>query len=147
MFHPDQRPAQLLRQFAVRRKINLVVLENFFVNKGLQKIVNVVAAEVRVAVRRKHLINVAVARGDQLQHGNVERAAAEIINRNPPALLLMQSVSERGSRGLVDQAQNFQSRYFSGILGGLTLRIVEIRRNGDDCAVHGFAKTRFSPIF
>ena len=59
----------------------------------------------------------------------------------------MQSISERGSRGLVDQAQNFQSRYFSGILGGLTLRIVEIRRNGDDCAVHGFPKKRFSPIF
>src|SRR5205823_13712530 len=109
-------------------KINLVVLENFFVNECLQQIVDVVAAEVRVAVRRKHLINVAVARGDQLQHGNVERAAAEIINCNPPALLFMQSISERGSRGLVDQAQNFQSRYFSGILGGLALRIVEIDR-------------------
>src|SRR5437764_14437204 len=126
MFHPDQRPAQLLRQFAVRRKINLAVLENFFVNKGLQKIVNVVAAKMRVAVRRKHLINVAVARGDELQDGNIEGPAAEIINRNAPALLLMQSVSERGSRGLVDQAQKFQYRYYSCNFRDLALHISHI---------------------
>jgi len=45
-------------------------------NKGLEQIVDVVAAKVRVAVGGEHLINVALGRGDEFQDGNIKRAAA-----------------------------------------------------------------------
>ena len=51
----NQRFAEFLRQFAVRRKIDLVVLQNLLVDKCLQQVINIIAAQVRVAVRRKYL--------------------------------------------------------------------------------------------
>jgi hypothetical protein len=50
MLECDQGFAQLLGNFAMRRKVDFVFLQNFFVDERLQKIVNVVAAEMRVAV-------------------------------------------------------------------------------------------------
>src|SRR6266436_2804219 len=49
-------------------------------DESLQKIVNVVAAKMSVAVGGKNLENIAVARGDQFEDGNVEGAAAEIVD-------------------------------------------------------------------
>jgi hypothetical protein len=50
VFERDERLAEFLRDFALRRKINFVLLQDFFVNEGLQKIVDVVAAKMCVAV-------------------------------------------------------------------------------------------------
>src|SRR6266850_1390708 len=50
MLHADQGFAKFLRQFTMRRKINFIVLQNLLVDKGLEQIINIVAAEVRVAV-------------------------------------------------------------------------------------------------
>src|SRR2546421_729644 len=77
MLHVDQRFAKLLGEFAMRRKINFIVLENQFVDKGLQKIVNVIATKMSVAVGGENLINVAVASGNELENGDIESAAAE----------------------------------------------------------------------
>src|SRR6266403_1087370 len=60
----DQRFTKLLRDFAVRRKIDFVSLQNFLVNEGLQKIVNIIAAEVGIAIGGKNLIDVAFVSGN-----------------------------------------------------------------------------------
>src|SRR5262249_28424031 len=107
---------------------------------------NVVAAQMRIAVGGEHLINVAFAGGDQLENGNVERAAAEIVDRHFAALLFVETVSQcRGGR-LVNKPQYFETRDFACILRGLALRVIEIGRHGDDGAIDGFAEMRFSPI-
>jgi len=62
----DKVFAQLLRKFGVRREIDAVFLKNFLVNESLQQIIDVVAAEVRVAVGGKHLVDIAFAGGDEL---------------------------------------------------------------------------------
>ena len=63
--------------------------------------VDVVAAEPRVAVGREHLEDARV----QLEDGNVERAAAEIVDRDLRALAEpVQAVGERGGGRLVDDA-------------------------------------------
>src|SRR5258708_38053229 len=59
MLYIDQRLAKLLRQFAMRRKIELVVLENLFVDESLQQIIYVVSAKVRVAIGGKNLEDIA----------------------------------------------------------------------------------------
>src|SRR5207302_4813964 len=68
MLHVDQRFAKLLREFAMRRKIDFIVLEYQFVDKGLQKIVNVIAAEMGVAIGGENLIDVAIAGGNELEN-------------------------------------------------------------------------------
>src|SRR5438309_1246492 len=147
MFYVDQRFAEFLRQFAVRREVDLIVLQNEFVDESLQQIVDVIAAEVRVAVGGKDLEDIAIGRGNQFQNGNVERAAAKIVHGDFTALLFVQAVGERRGGGLVDEAENFEAGNFASVLGGLALGIVEIGRNGDDGAVDGFAKVGFGPVF
>src|SRR5713101_4812322 len=138
MLDGDKRLAKLLCEFAVRREVNLIMLENLLVNKRLQQIINIVATEMRVAIGRKHLIDVALAGGDQLQNGNVESAAAEIINGDAAALRLMQAISKRGGRRLVDEPKNFEACDPAGVFGGLALRVIKIGRHSDDSAVHRF---------
>ena len=90
--------------------------------------VEVFAAEERVAVRRLHLEH-AVA---DLQDRDVERAAAEVIDRDGAGLLLVEPVGERGRGRLVDDAQDFEAGDLAGVLGGLALRVVEVGRHRDD---------------
>ena len=67
-----------------------------------------------------------------LKDRNVEGAAAEVVDRDGACLLLVESVSERSRGRLVDDAQHFEAGDLAGVLGGLTLCVVEIGRNGDD---------------
>jgi hypothetical protein len=66
---------------------------------------NVVAAQVGVAVGGLHLEH-AVA---DLQHGDVEGTAAQVIDRDLLVLLLVQAVGQRRGRGLVDDAQHLEA--------------------------------------
>ena len=100
----------------------------------------------RVAVGGEHLVNVAFAGGDQFEDGNVERAAAEIVDRDVAALLFVQAVSERGGGRLVDEAQDFEAGDAAGVFGGLALGVVEIGGHGDDRAIDRFAEVSFGPI-
>ena len=50
MLQADQGFAQFLREFAVRGKVDFMLLQDEFVDKGLQKIVNVIAAKMGIAV-------------------------------------------------------------------------------------------------
>src|SRR5258707_12683914 len=59
----------------------------------------------------------------------------------------MKAVAERRASRLVDEPQNFQAGNLAGILRGLTLRIVKIRRYCDDRAVDGFTEESFRPVF
>src|SRR5580693_1561958 len=129
------------------RKVYLIVLQNEFVHESLEQIVDVVAAKVGVAVRREHLIDIAIASGNKLEDGDIKRAAAKIINRDFAALLFVQAVSKSGCRRLIDEAEDFKTSNFTGVLGGLALGIVEIRGHGNDGAVDGLAEKSFRPVF
>src|SRR6266581_4468484 len=119
---------------------------DFVADAALENIVNVVAAEMRVAVGGEHLVDVALAGGNQLEDGDVKGAAAEVIHGDAAALLLVEAEGQRGGRGLVDQAQDFEAGEASGVFGGLALRVVEIRGDGDDRALHGLPKKSFRPV-
>src|ERR1700682_2340684 len=95
--------------------------------------IEVFAAEEGIAVGRLHL-EYAVA---DLEDRDVEGAAAEVVHRDGAGFRLVETVSERGRGRLVDDAQHFKAGDLAGILGGLTLRVVEIGGDGDD----GFVDT------
>ncbi|EJZ09434.1 NAD-specific glutamate dehydrogenase [Mycolicibacterium vaccae ATCC 25954] len=92
-------------------------------------VVPVVAAEVVVTGGGTHLDH-ALA---DLQQGHVERAAAEVEDQDGLLFLtLVEPVGQRGRGRLVDDAQHVEAGDLAGFLGGLTLRVVEVRRHGDD---------------
>src|SRR6202165_34634 len=105
--------------------------------------VEVFTAEERVDVGRLHL-EAAVA---DLKDRHVESAAAEIVDRDGAGLRLVETVSECGSGRLVDDAQHFKAGDLAGILGGLTLRVVEIGGNGDDGLIDLLAEMGFRGLF
>ena len=146
MLGGDQRLAQFLHGFRVRGEVHSL-RANFLARHVLQRIVNIVAAQMRVAIGGKHLINIALGGGDQFQNRNVERAAAEIVDGHAAALFLVQAVGQRRRGRLVHQAQDFEARQAPGIARGLALRVVEIGRHGDHRAVHHVLKIIHRPSF
>ena len=66
-----------------------------------------------------------------LEDRDVECTPAEVVDRDNLVLLLVQPVGQGGGRRLVDDAFHLESRDPSGVLGGLALRVVEVRRDGD----------------
>ena len=68
-----------------------------------------------------------------LQQRDVERAATEVEDQDGLFLLaLVQAVGQRRRGRLVDDAQHVEAGDLAGLLGGLTLGVVEVRRHGDD---------------
>ena len=102
-----------------------------------EALVPVVATEVVVAAGRLDLDD-AVA---DLEQGHVERATTEVEDQDRLLLLaLVEAVGERGGGGLVDDAQDVEARDLAGLLGGLALGVVEVRRHGDDGVGHDVAE-------
>ncbi len=98
---------------------------------GDEGLVDVVAAEPGIAVGREHLED-AVA---QFEDGNIERAAAEIVDGDLRFLAEpLEAVGERGGGGLIDDALDREPGELAGGLGGGALGVVEIGGHGDDGA-------------
>ena len=93
--------------------------------------VEVVAAKTGVAVRGQHLEDPAA----ELQDGDVEGAAPEVVDRDRPLLALVEPVGERRRGRLVHEAQHLEACEPPGVLGRLALAVVEVRRHRD----HGLA--------
>jgi hypothetical protein len=91
-------------------------------------LVEVVAAEVGVAVGG-FTSTTFVA---DFEDGDVEGAAAEVVDGDQLVLLLVEAVGERGRRGLVDDALDLEAGDLAGVLGGLALGVVEVGGHGDD---------------
>ena len=81
-----------------------------------------------------------VARGGQhlqnaladVEDGNVERAAAEVVDHDLLLGFLIHAVSQRSCGRLVDDAQHLEARDLARVLGRLTLGVGEVRRHRDD---------------
>ena len=92
-----------------------------------QHVIEVVAAEMRIAVGRLDL-EYAVA---EFQNRDIERTAAEVVYGDlHVVLLLVEAVCQCGRCGLVDDTAHFKTCDFAGLLGRLTLRVGEVCRNG-----------------
>ena len=93
-----------------------------------QHVVEIVTAQVRIAIGRFHFEH-AVA---QLQDRNIARTAAQVEDGDLHILaFLIQTVSQRSGRRLVDDTPHLQARDLTGLLRSLTLRVGKIGRNGD----------------
>ena len=67
-----------------------------------------------------------------LDDGDVKGAAAQVVDHDLLLGLLVKTISQRGSGGLVDDTLDFQTGDLAGVLGGLTLGVGEVGGDGDD---------------
>ncbi len=95
---------------------------------GDEEVVDVVAAEVGVAAGGDDFEDAFV----ELEDGDVEGAAAEVVDGDDAVFLFVEAVGEGGGGGFVDEAEDFEAGDAAGVLGGLALRVVEVGGDGDD---------------
>jgi hypothetical protein len=125
--------ADARHRFAAAPNVEPEVAANVVERDRDQQIVDVVSAEMGVAVGGDDLENAVV----QLENRDVERAAAQIVNHHDAVLLFVQAVGERCRRRFVHQPQNIQPGDASGIFRRLALRVVEVCGDGDDGLSYG----------
>ena len=90
-------------------------------------LVEVVSAEVAVATGGADLDDTVA----DLQHGDVERAPAEVEHQDGLLPLLVHPVGERGGGRLIDDAQHFQPGDLPGVPCRLALGVVEVGGHRD----------------
>ena len=118
---------EALQGHAVLGQINALFLLELFRQPVDNSLVQVVTTQVRVAVRRLHLEDTIA----NVQDRHVKRAAAEIVDGDVLVLLLVETVSQRGRRRLVDDPQDIQAGDFPGVFRSLPLTVIEVRRHSD----------------
>ena len=107
-----------------------------------QQIVEVVAAEVVVAVARQHLGDVAF----HGHHRDVEGAAAEIVNQRRVPRSVAVAVSQAGGGGLVENAHHFQPGQRAGFARGVALRVRKVGGHGDHGLLRALAQRAVRPL-
>ena len=131
-----------LQRDHVLRQVDALVLLELVDDVVDQALVEVLAAEERVAVGGEHLeLLLALDVGD-LDDRDVERAAAQVVHRDLLVLLgdLVHAERERRRRGLVDDALHVEAGDAAGVLGRLALRVVEVGRDRDHRLLHFLAE-------
>ena len=91
-------------------------------------LVEVIAAQVGVAVGGQNLDD-AVADVDD---GDIEGTAAQVVDHDLLLGLIVQAVGQGCRCGLVDNTLDFEACDLAGVLGRLTLGVIEICGNSDD---------------
>ena len=117
-----------LQRHAILLEVDAVLALELVRDPVDNPLVEIVTAEVGVTVRGLDLEH-AVA---DLENRDVERAAAEVVHDDRLLLLLVHAVGQRGRGRLVDDPEDLEPGDPPGILGGLSLAVVEVGRHGDD---------------
>ena len=109
--------------------------------------VDIVAAEMGIAVGREHLEDAFL----DAENRNIESAAAEVEHRDVAGRHLVEAVGERRGGRFVHEAHDFKAGEAAGVLGGLALAVVEVGGHGDYDALDFFvfvvAKRAFGALF
>ncbi len=130
---------QPLQRHAVLAQVDVVLFLEFIDQPVHDPLVNVIAAQVCVAIGRLHFDHAAA----HFQYGDVERAATQVVHRDRFVALLVQAVGQRCRRRFIDNAHHFHASDFARLLGCLALGVVEVRRHGD----HGLGNLLTEKIF
>ena len=95
--------------------------------------VEIVAAEVRVTIRRKYFEHTTA----ELEDRDIERTTTEVEDSNLHVFLrLVETVGQSGCRRLVHDSLDVEASDLSGFFRSLALRVGEVGRHGDDSLRH-----------
>jgi len=107
-----------------------------------ETVVEVLTTQVSVTVGSLHFEDTFL-NGEE---GDIESATTEIENENVALTfaLLVKTVGNSGSGGLVDDTLDIETSNGTGILGSLTLGVIEVSGDGDDSLLDGLTEVSFS---
>jgi len=117
-----------LDSHAVTREVNARSLLEVLDHVTDEVNVEVLATKVGVTVGSLDLEDTAL----DLQNRDIESTTAKIVHGDDAVSLLLKTVSQSSGGGLVNDTKNIETGNLTGILGALTLRVVEVGRDGDD---------------
>ncbi len=123
---------QPLKGLTVLPQVDAFLLLKLISDVVYYALIPVIAAELCVTCRGLYLKNAF----PDFQNRYIERAAAQVVDQNRLVLFLIQPVRQRRGCGFVDDTQDLQPGDLSRGLGGRSLGIVEIGRDGDNCVRH-----------
>ena len=109
-------------------KIDTILVFKIFENVINNLVIEVFTAEVSITVGRFYFKD-AIAK---LKDGDIESTTTKIEDDNLLVIFLIETISESCCGRLVDNTANLEASDFTGIFGGLALRIVEVGRNRDN---------------
>ena len=130
---------QALQGHAVPRQVDPLLLAELLHEEVDHPLIEVIAAQMRVPVRGLHLEG-ALA---DLQDGDVEGAAAQVVDGDKLLALLVQAVGERRRRRLVDDPQHLQPGDLARVLGRVALAVVEVGGDRDHRLADALAQIGF----
>ena len=117
-----------------------------FVELGLQllqqEIVEIVAAQVVVAVAGQHFGDIALHH----DHRNVEGAAAQVVHHHGAARAVAEAVGQAGGGRLVENPHHFQPGHHARFARGIALRVGEVRGHRDHGAFHRLLQIAAGPL-
>jgi hypothetical protein len=101
-------------------------------------LVEVLTTKVGITARGKHLEDALVDGKER----DIKSATAEIVHNDVTftGICLVQTISDSGGRGFVDDPENIETGNDTSILGGLALVVVEVGRDRDNGVRNLFAK-------
>ena len=134
---------QTLQRHLVQGQVNAMLFLELFGQVIDDAHVKVFTAKESIPVGGLHFKQTVV----DLQNGDVEGAAAKVINRDGARFLAVKAIGQRRCGGFVDDAQHFQTGDLARVLGGLTLGVVEIGGHRDDGLSDGFTQVRLGGFF
>ncbi len=123
--------AQALHDLHVGARVEAGLLDDVERDAVGDELVDVVAAEEAVAGGGDDLEDVA----REIEEGEVERAAAEVVDRDALVAALAEAVGEGRGGGLVEDAEHLEAGLARGDLGGGALQVVERGGHRDDGAL------------
>ena len=127
---------QPLQGLAIAAQINLVLLFKGISQPVDDALIEIVAAELRVTVRRLDVKN---AIGDAQQR-HVKGAATKVEDQDPFDGAAVKAIGQSSCSGLIEDALHRDARQPSGVTGGLALCVVEVSGHGHHCRFHRFTQ-------
>ena len=119
---------QALGSHLVLAQVDVVLALEVLSHPVDDALVEVITAQVGITVGGQNFGN-AVA---HLDDGDIEGTAAQVVDHDLLVGFLIDAVGQRSSSRLVDDTLDVQAGNGTGVLGGLTLAVIEVSRNGDD---------------
>ena len=105
--------------------------------------VEVITTEVSITIGWEHFKHTATKFEDR----DIKRTTTEVKHGNLHILVcLVNTVCQSSGSRFVDNTLNIETSNLSGFLGGLTLRVWEVSRNGDDSFRHFLSEVIFSRL-
>mmetsp|Transcript_3931 Transcript_3931/g.9611 ORF Transcript_3931/g.9611 Transcript_3931/m.9611 type:complete len:217 (+) Transcript_3931:1165-1815(+) len=116
--------------------VNLGLAQELLAAVLNETVVKVLTTEMSVTTGGEHLVDALL----DLEQRHIERTSAQIEDEHMTVRLGVQTVGQSGRSGLVDDAQHLQTGQTTGVLGGLTLRVVKVGRDSHHSLGHTLAQ-------